>query len=546
MPYSLVPSLSSPRAEASPGQSRAARYGAALLTSGLWAVALGYGAWPVAWVAFLPLWITYLLMPVPVATVLRDTAGPALVAHAGAYLIAYPWLATHATPAGTQAGIAAWVLLSLLYSLPLIAGGLHAQRHCCWHGLLLWGGGWILVDLLMQYGPWAFPWVLGAHALVDSPGTAFFIRLGGPVFLTFLLAGMHVLLAAVVVHVVRPRHLSAHPRSDVEEHNVEGHNSVWIRAAGAVAGGAALLVAALVAMLPAAPDTSSPGPPSRGAPTAWVVQPAMPPTTWSDAQASARRAALMHQTTTALDTASTRPDLIVWPETALHAADTLGLQQNVTAWQVPLLAGAVLPADEHGLHTNAALLLRPGGAAQRYDKRHLVPLVEFVPGSTLWRGLQRFQLAHDMSRAYRPGTGLHPVTADTSTFIPLICFESLFSSYVATAGPTLHEATGMITLAQTDWWGRAQPARQHVHYSRLRAIETGRPLLIASVGGPSTLVYPSGKAEELVAYGTSGVATVQWPRTQPAGAHMRMAPYTDIAWTVVGILLVYTVTRRNP
>lgn len=546
MPYSPVSPLSSPRAEASPGQSRAARYGAALLTGGLWAVALGYGAWPVAWVAFLPLWLTYFVMPVPVPTVLRDTAGPALVAHAVAYLIAYPWLAAHATPAGTQAGVAAWVLLSLLYSLPLVGGGLHAQRHRCWRGLLLWGGGWILVDLLMQYGPWAFPWVLGAHALVDSPGTAFLIRLGGPVFLTFLLAGMHVLLAAAFVHVMRFPHLSARLSHNVKGSDVEGRNDVWVRIAGAVTGGAALLIVAIIATLSAASDTSSPVSAPRSAPTAWVVQPAMPPTTWSDARASSRREALMHQTTTALDTASTRPDLVVWPETALHAADTLGLQQNVTAWQVPLLAGAVLSAGERGLHTNAALLLRPEGPAQRYDKRHLVPLVEFVPGSTVWRGLQRFQLAEDMSRAYRPGTGLHPVTADTDTFIPLICFESLFSNYVATAGPTLHEATGMITLAQTDWWSRAQPARQHVHYSRLRAIETGRPLLIASVGGPSTLVYPSGEAEELIAYGTSGVATVQWPHAQPPGAHMRMAPYTDIAWTVVGILLVYAITRRIP
>lgn len=511
-------------------RSVGAVYGASLVSAGAWAAALGYGVSLLGWVAFLPLWIVWDRVPVAPQSVLTHTAGPALLVHIGAYVAAYPWILHHATAAGVQAGASALLLLSLLYSLPLMAGGALVLQNRAGAGIAVWVGAWMLVDLVVQRGPWAFPWVLGAHAVVDSPGAYTLVRLGGTVALTAGIGALHA--GAFWLYRAFPLTVASMRRT--------------VRLWGRPLRGALLLMLLLGGLLalygltmPA--STSMPTAPA----TVWAVQPNVPPTTWAQADADTRRDRLQTLTETALDTAATAPDLIVWPETALHPPDTTGMQALTTRWRTTLLTGAVLSGTASGAVTNAVLLYTPNAPVRRYDKHHLVPFAEAVPGASWWRALNRFAMEGDRDRVYMPGPGATAWTQAPVPVVPLVCFESLASPFLAALGSDLTRTRGLITIAQTGWWQRAQPARQHVQYSRLRAMETGRPLLVASVSGPTTLVAPSGAATPLASYDTEAVVSVQWPAPHPPGWYVRTAPYTDIAWTAIALLLVRVPARLS-
>ncbi len=494
-------------------------YAAALVSAAAWGAALGYGMWLLGWLAFLPLWNVWLYRPVPLHSILKHTVGPSLLAYAGAFCVAYPWVGGHATASGIQAGTSALVILALLYSLPLMAGAQVALRGRRGAGVSIWIGGWMLVDLLLQYGSWAFPWALGAHAVVDSPGTYTLVRFGGPVAGTAAIGGLHAGLLAV---------LQMTASKSVEKQNMR---------AGTVG-----LVLMLLGLLVGSVGSSSSPPTSTAVPPAhaWAVQPDVAPTTWANADDSTRKARLLALTQTALDTTSAPPSLIVWPETALHPPDTTGMQAIVDRWGVAVLTGAVLPAKTLQLsaQTNSALLYRPHRAMQRYDKHHLVPFAEAVPGAEGWQALRRFALEQPNERTYVSGAGPVTFSHDDFSFVPLICFESLAAPLVARLDTNLIPTRALITLGQTGWWRRALPAQQHVQYSRLRAMETGRPLLVASVSGPTTLIAPSGTATVLAPFGDAAVVPVRWPASHPPGWSMHTAPYTDIAWTALALLLV--------
>ena len=486
-------------------------YGAAVISAMAWGTALGYGIWPLGWGAFLPLWVIWMYAPPAPSTALRLVVGPGLVVHAGAFLLAFPWVIHHASTTGVQAGLAAFGVLTLLYSLPLWAGGLLARRHRRFAGLAVWVGGWLLIDAAMQYGPWAFPWATAAHALIDSPGTPTLVRLGGPLAVTAALGTAHAIGWAL------------------------------LRASTPIRIGGGTLVVVLLGVGLAGP---APAPSVSSDHTVWTVQPALSPTTWAEADRPDRRRHLEALTRTALDTTAQRPDLIVWPETALHPADTTGLQSFVTDTHIPLLSGAVAATDSPGQVTNATLLWRPNShAVHRYDKHHLVPMVEYVPGMTQWERLRLLQFAEDPERRYVRGPGPTTLTTETLRIGPLVCFESLFGGYVARL-PALTDIDVLVTVAQTGWWQQSQPAHQHSRYSRLRAFETGRPLLIASVSGPSTLIHPSGVLEQLASYNDAAVASAQLPTPEPPGLYVHRSISIDIAWTAVGLLLVLGTIRR--
>ena len=506
--------------------SPAVAYGAAAISAAAWGLALGYGAGLLAWVAFVPLWEAWRRTTVPPKQVLTHVLGPSLLAYGGAFLVAYPWVGAHATASGTQAGLSALVILSTLYSLPLAAGARLALQGQYRTGIAVWAGSWMLVDLLLQHGSWAFPWALAAHAIVDSPGTYTLVRLGGPLAGTAAIGAFH----AVCLATLRAFTLA----------------SAGTRRRLAVGAG---LVLALLGLLLIQDRSSLPSSASvqKPASVSWVVQPDVAPAAWAEARNPLRKERLAALTQAALDTASVRPDLVVWPETALHPPDTVGMQATVDRWGAAVLTGAVLPAGaSHARHyqTNTALLYRPRHSVQRYDKHHLVPFAEAVPGASSWQALQRLAMASPDSRAYVPGSGPTTFSHDAFSFVPLICFESLAAPFTAQLGSDMPTTQAFITLSQTGWWGRALPAQQHVRYSRLRAMETGRPLLVASVSGPTTLIGPLGTPTALTPFGEAAVVPVHWPAPHPPGWYARTAPYIDIAWTAIALFLVCVPIRQ--
>jgi len=73
----------------------------------------------------------------------------------------------------------------------------------------------------------------------------------------------------------------------------------------------------------------------------------------------------------------------------------------------------------------------------------------------------------------------------------LICFESLFPQL---ARRHLQEgADVLVVLTQDGWWRSNAVRRQHLLYSRMRAVETGLPLIQVSVDGETGVFDHQGR-----------------------------------------------------
>jgi apolipoprotein N-acyltransferase len=71
-----------------------------------------------------------------------------------------------------------------------------------------------------------------------------------------------------------------------------------------------------------------------------------------------------------------------------------------------------------------------------------------------------------------------------------ICYEDVFGAEIIRALP---EATMLVNLSNTAWFGDSLAQPQHLQIAQLRALETGRPMLRATNTGMTAVVGVDGK-----------------------------------------------------
>ena len=216
------------------------------------------------------------------------------------------------------------------------------------------------------------------------------------------------------------------------------------------------------------------------------------------------------------DVSVLRPDLVVWPETALiqtlpYDAFAVNLASNgAVAAGAPLLTGAVeyhpgrAPENKGARFYNAAWLFRTNGmACGSYHKQHLVPFGEYIPGDRIVPALARLspvgfsctpgrestilRVAHRMRGAGLP--------ADELAFSPLICFEDTVASLARNA---VHRGARLLVNITNDAWfnGSVEP-EQHMAQAVFRCVETGVPMVRAANTGVSCAISPIGMPQVL-------------------------------------------------
>lgn len=268
---------------------------------------------------------------------------------------------------------------------------------------------------------------------------------------------------------------------------------------------------------------------------ALLVQPALPPSDWSDVTSTTRVDTLLQLSAAALDTTAEPVDLVIWPETALPALPDADVQQDLYAslqrWvaqhDIALLTGVVEPASapdsERGVYFNSAFLIRPD-TLHRYRKYYLVPFAEHVPFSEHLPHLQALHVPAGGVAGYRRGTRQLPLQDSTFQAGALICFESTFSHYVrAYVAPEddASPADFLVTLAQDGWWGRSPGYQQHLAFSQLRAIETRRAMAFVTVTGTTAMIDPRGHTEASIGWMERSTRRVTIPHVT------RLSPYVE-------------------
>ncbi len=187
-------------------------------------------------------------------------------------------------------------------------------------------------------------------------------------------------------------------------------------------------------------------------------------------------------------------DLIIWPENSLttfyHTLDETyltPLAKEARQHNSVLVVGVpVMDLETNRYYTTLTVL---GEKPQSYRKRHLVPFGEFIPLQFILRGLVGF-FDLPMS-AFSPGEAEQPqFIAAGQPLAPTVCYEDAFGEEVIDFLP---EATLLVNGSNNAWYGDSFAPHQHLQISRMRSLETSRPLLRVTTNGISAFVDHRGK-----------------------------------------------------
>jgi len=163
-----------------------------------------------------------------------------------------------------------------------------------------------------------------------------------------------------------------------------------------------------------------------------------------------------------------------------------------------------------GRYFNSAIGLSPDGAApQRYSKRHLVPFGEFIPWGFRWF-VDRMNMPIGDQQRGAPYQA--PMNLAGQRIAVNICYEDLFGAEIRAAWRDPAQApTMLLNLSNLGWFDDSRALPQHLQISRLRALETGRPVLRATNTGATAVIDARGQVTAQLPYLTSGIlgATVQ-------------------------------------
>jgi apolipoprotein N-acyltransferase len=186
--------------------------------------------------------------------------------------------------------------------------------------------------------------------------------------------------------------------------------------------------------------------------------------------------------------------VVILPETALPAffdrlpagyAETIRAHARERGKDV--LVGVVERRfeGERFSYFNSVLVLG-AGPVQSYRKRHLVPFGEFNPPGFGWvLEVLKIPLT-DFARgeATQP-----PLAAGGTRFAMAICYEDIFGEEVIAQLPS---AAILANVSNDAWFGDSLAAEQHLQFSQMRAIETGRWMVRATNTGVTAAIDPRG------------------------------------------------------
>ncbi|WP_328917352.1 MULTISPECIES: apolipoprotein N-acyltransferase [unclassified Streptomyces] len=367
---------------------------------------------------------------------------------------------------------------------------------------------WLLAELVRSWqylgGPWG---LLGASQWQVTPALRL-VSIGGVWLVSFLLVAVNTALTALI--------------------------AVRALRRPAVAALAAVGVAATGVWLWA------PRPQSSGSARIAVVQPGV------IATADARFAREVELTR---GLAGTHPDLVVWGESSVsvdltnhpEVADRLAsLSREVGA---DLLVNVDAPrADGTGISKTSELIGPDGVTGPTYDKMRLVPFGEYIPLRSVLGWATSVGKAAGEDR--RPGTRQVVMDAGALRFGPLVCFESAFpdmSRHLAGNGARLLIAQSSTSSFQGSW----APA-QHASLAALRAAETWRPMVHATLTGISAVYDADGRAVGgRVGMSASTSAVYEVPLASGRSPYVRFGDWVPrLALLLLAGAAAYEGTRR--
>ena len=237
-----------------------------------------------------------------------------------------------------------------------------------------------------------------------------------------------------------------------------------------------------------------------------------------------------------------QPDLVIWPEntTAVDPFTNRSIREDIEAStreiDAPVLLGGIVDATREDQVLNQGIVWSPEtGPGDRYTKRHPVPFGEYIPYRDVF-GTWTSERLDLVPRDMISGTRVEPLRVDGVEVADLICFDvayddTLIDQVTRGAGAVVVQTSNALFI-------HTGQIEQQFAMSRLRALETGRYVVVASVNGRSGVIAPDGDPVGLIEPRTRDVLVEEITLTAGVPPSMWVGPWLGRACVVVAIAAV--------
>jgi len=432
----------------------------------------------------------------------RQAAGIGWAFGTGYFLVSLNWIIEpFLVDVARHGWMAPFALLGLSGGLALFWALALGLGRAMGGGALGFVGGLGLIELARGYVLTGFPWAQPGHVLIDTPLLHWASYLGS-LGLTAL-----VLLAAV---------------------------ALWAAMTGTRR--ALLALGAMAILWPVGALLTPEAGAAPEAATVRLVQPNAPQhEKWDPEKIQG-----FFDRQLAFSAAGERPDLIVWPETAVpvmleRAASTLEVISEA-AGGVPVVVG-LQRRDEMRLYNTLALVEAGGSVAAVYDKHHLVPFGEYMPYGDHLAQFGIHGMAAKNGQGFSSGPGAQVIEMGAlGRALPLICYEGVFAQDLRAAPG---RADFILLITNDAWFGKFSGPYQHLAQARLRSAEFGLPMVRVANTGVSAMIDATGRITAALPLGAAGWRDAALPPPLPPTLYARLGDSP-----MLGVFLVFLALSR--
>lgn len=254
-------------------------------------------------------------------------------------------------------------------------------------------------------------------------------------------------------------------------------------------------------------------------------------------------------------TSGRQVDFVLWPENATDVDPIVDpvtrtmVERSTQLAGVPVFVGAVMNGPEPDTRQTSSLWWHPErGPLDIYHKRDLVPFGEWIPFREVL--LPRLPILEQIGRQSIPGEGPGvvdaPIADDPHLQVgTIICFELAYddTSYDTVRGG------GEVIVSQSNtntYGGTFQPPQQLV-INRVRAMETGREVVVSTLNSLTGLVDARGRVHDLTAEFEAASRIVDVPLRYNVNLAVRLGAWPGWAAVVVTLAaLAFTLRWPSP
>ncbi|MFN2455948.1 MAG: apolipoprotein N-acyltransferase [Pyrinomonadaceae bacterium] len=242
------------------------------------------------------------------------------------------------------------------------------------------------------------------------------------------------------------------------------------------------------------------------------------------------------------------PRVVVWPESPMNFQYTRDTEfrEFVADFarrnHASVLFNSLEPAPANGAYNAAVLVNQEGRLIAQYDKIRLLPFGEYVP---LPRWLPGVNMIPAMVGDFTPGVEypLMPLGNDVRSGV-FICFESAFPSIARHFA--LNGADVLINISNDGYLGPTPVIRQHLANAVFRAVENNRPVLRVTNTGTTAYITEHGAVKDATASFQPDART--WAIHRSDGAQTFYTRHGDLfaaACAAISLILWLTAWRRK-